>query len=406
MNLFARGYCRLYQKIMYVAASFLNFREPKLIEGNGSVKKIPEELRKKKKTHPLIVTGPHIAASGLHQGLLDALKENGFVYSVFSDVCANPTFEVVEKAFAVYQKEDCDSIIAFGGGSPLDCAKAVGVKAVYPRKNLSKFKHPLSVHRKIPFFVAVPTTAGTGSEATICAVIVNEKTKDKFSINDPVLIPNVAVLDDSLLIGLPKGVIASTGMDALTHAIESYIGRSSTRQSKEYALQAIKLISDNLYAFYMDSKNDEARANMQKASYLAGVSFTRAYVGYVHALAHALGGYYNVPHGFANAVLLPLVLEEYGESAYDRLAEINDDLRLVDPLSPKKEKAEAVIAWIKEMNAKMNIPAKFDHLIKNSADLEALSLHAAKEANPFYPVPRELNKKELKTLLLKSDNEE
>ncbi len=391
---------------MYVAASFLNFREPKLIEGNGSVKKIPEELRKKKKAHPLIVTGPHIAASGLHQGLLDALKENGFVYSVFSDVCANPTFEVVEKAFAVYQKEGCDSIIAFGGGSPLDCAKAVGVKAVYPHRNLSKFKHVLSVHHKIPFFVAVPTTAGTGSEATICAVIVNEKTKDKFSINDPVLIPNVAVLDDSLLIGLPKGVIASTGMDALTHAIESYIGRSSTRQSKEYALQAIKLISDNLYAFYTDPKNDEARANMQKASYLAGVSFTRAYVGYVHALAHALGGYYNVPHGFANAVLLPLVLEEYGESVYDRLSEINDDLRLVDPLSPKKEKAEAVIAWIKEMNAKMNIPAKFDHLIKNSADLEALSLHAAKEANPFYPVPREFDKKELKTLLLKSDNEE
>ncbi len=406
MNLFARGYCRLYQKIMYVAASFLNFREPKLIEGNGSVKKIPEELRKKKKAHPLIVTGPHIASSGLHQGLLDALKENGFIYSVFSDVCANPTFEVVEKAFAVYQKDGCDSIIAFGGGSPLDCAKAVGVKAVYPHRNLSKFKHVLSVHRKIPFFVAVPTTAGTGSEATICAVIVNEKTKDKFSINDPVLIPNVAVLDDSLLIGLPKGVIASTGMDALTHAIESYIGRSSTRQSKEYALQAIKLISDNLYAFYTDPKNDEARANMQKASYLAGVSFTRAYVGYVHALAHALGGYYNVPHGFANAVLLPLVLEEYGESVYDRLSEINDDLRLVDPLSPKKEKAEAVIAWIKEMNAKMNIPAKFDHLIKNSADLEALSLHAAKEANPFYPVPREFNKKELKAILLKSDNEE
>ncbi len=219
------------------------------------------------------------------------------------------------------------------------------------------------------------------------------------------MIPNVAVLDDSLLIGLPKGVIASTGMDALTHAIESYIGRSSTRQSKEYALQAIKLISDNLYAFYTDPKKDEARANMQKASYLAGVSFTRAYVGYVHALAHALGGYYNVPHGFANAVLLPLVLEEYGESVYDRLSEINDDLRLVDPLSPKKEKAEAVIAWIKEMNAKMNIPAKFDHLIKNFADLEALSLHAAKEANPFYPVPREFDKKELKTILLKSDSE-
>ncbi len=391
---------------MYVAASFLNFREPIVIEGNGSVAKIPAELRKKKKTHPLIVTGPHIAASLLHKGLTDALEKEGFSYSVFSDVCANPTFEVVEKAFYVYRKDGCDSIIAFGGGSPLDCAKAVGVKAAHPKKDLSKFKHVLSVRSKTPFFVAVPTTAGTGSEATVCAVIVNEKTKDKFSINDPVLIPNVAVLDDSLLANLPQKIIASTGMDALTHAIESYIGKASTKKSKEYALRAIKLIADNLYSFYCDAGKEEARANMQKAAYLAGVSFTRAYVGYVHALAHALGGYYNVSHGLANAILLPIVLEAYGDSVYDRLSEINDDLRLIDPLSPKKEKAEAVIAWIKEMNGKMNIPAKFDHLIKNSADLDSLSLHAAKEANPLYPVPKEFNAKELKAILQKSDNQE
>lgn len=403
MNFFRKAYCRTYQKILACASYLIPFPEPTLVEGEGAIYQVVPLLKKKEKYHPLIVTGPTISSLGMQKPLIESLNDEGLSFSFFDRVLPNPTFAMVEEAYKIYKDEGCDSIIALGGGSSMDAAKAIGVKVVHPNKSLSSFKRVLSVGKKIPFFVAIPTTAGTGSEATACAVVVNEKTHDKFSITDTHLIPDVAVLDSSLLIGLPKKTIAATGMDTLTHAIEAYIGHSSTRKTNEYALTAIKLVKDNLVDFYEDSNNDKARRNMQKAAYLAGVSFTRAYVGYVHALAHALGGLYNVSHGFANAVLLPYVLEAYGKSAYDRLAEICDDLSLIDPLSEKEDKAKAVIAWIKEMNKTMGIPSRFENLIKNEADLEALSRHADKEGNPFYPVPKELNKEELKAIYLKAD---
>lgn len=398
MNILRACYCRLYQKIMYGASFLIKFREPSIYEGEDGLDQIGNILKNNGKKHPLIVIGPSISKLGLYKKITNILDKSGLKYSIFDKVCPNPTFQMVSEGYDLYRDFNCDSIIALGGGSSIDGAKAIGVKAVHPNKDLSKFKNVLSVRKKIPFFIAIPTTAGTGSEATICAVVVNEKTKDKFSINDPVLIPDVAILDDTFLLGLPKNVIASTGMDTLTHAIESYIGKSSTKKSKEYALQALQLIKRSLLDFYNDSNNIEARKNMQKASYLAGVSFTRAYIGYVHALAHSLGGLYNVPHGYANAVLLPHVLKAYGKSAYKRLAEVADDLNLLDPLSSNEDKANAVISWIEDLNNKMNIPAKFDNLIKNEDDLNALVKHADKEANPFYPVPKELNKKELKQI--------
>ena len=177
---------------MYIAASFLNFREPKVVEGKGSIDKLPALLKSEKKWHPLVVTDPGIVSLGLHKSLLEVLTNEGISYSFYDKVCPNPTFAVIEEAFSVYQQEGCDSIVALGGGSSMDTAKAVGVKAVHPNKGLSKFKRVLSVGKKIPFLVAIPTTAGTGSEATVCAVIVNEKTKDKFSINDPQMIPILA----------------------------------------------------------------------------------------------------------------------------------------------------------------------------------------------------------------------
>ncbi len=374
--------------------------------GHGAIENIVPEAKSRGFKKALVCSDPSLVKFGVTQKVTALLDKGGIAYEMYTNIKPNPTIENVKEGVKACLDSKADFLLAIGGGSSMDTAKAVGVKAVHPNKGLSKFKRVLSVGKKIPFLVAIPTTAGTGSEATVCAVIVNEKTKDKFSINDPHIIPDVAILDNSLLEGLPKKIISSTGMDTLTHAIESYIGRASTRKTKEYALQAMKLVKDNLYAFYEDPHNEEARAHMQKAAYLAGVSFTRAYVGYVHALAHALGGFYNVPHGFANAVLLPHVLKAYGKNAYARLAEVSDDLNLIDPLSSKKEKAEAVIAWINEMNRKMDIPAKFDHLIKNDKDLEALSRHADKEANPLYPVPKEFNKEELKAIYRESDNQD
>lgn len=402
MNIIRRAGCRIYQKALYLATFFLNFSEPELHEGEASIKDIPLILEKHHNLHPLVLTDPGLVKFGLEKPLLGVLTDANIGYSFFKDVCPNPTFDVIEQAYEVYQKGNCDCLIALGGGSSIDTAKAVGAKVSNPHRSLQSFKGLLKVHRKLPLLIAIPTTAGTGSEATVAAVIVNPKTKDKFSINDPKLIPAVAVLDPEFLKGLPGSVIASTGVDALTHAIESYIGHSSTKKSKDYALKALSLIHDNLYAFYLDKEAVAPRVNMQKAAYLAGVSFTRAYVGYVHALAHALGGFYNVPHGYANAVLLPHVLRHYGTHVYKRLAEVSDYLSLVPIRSSNSEKAEAVITWIEGLNAKMGIPKTFGGIIKPS-DLEALARHADKEANPLYPVPLELNKNELLAIYQEAD---
>jgi alcohol dehydrogenase class IV len=398
MNFFAKFGCRAFQKSFYLASFLLPFREPSVIDGSASLsEKLPGELKKRGFVNPFIVIDPFLHGKEAEKALLKALKENGLGYTLFTEVIPNPPFDAIEDGVISYRENNCDSLIAIGGGSAMDTMKAIGARVSNPKKDLLHLKGLLKVGKRPPFMAAVPTTAGTGSEATVAAVVVNPKTKDKFAINDPKLIPDVAVLDDSLLASLPPSIIAATGMDALTHAVESYIGKSSTKKSKAFALKAIALIKDNLEAFYKDPSNQVARKNMQFASYYAGVSFTRAYVGYVHALAHALGGYYNVPHGLANAILLPRVLESFGPKAYARLSEIADTLALSKGKN-KEEKAKAVIAWIDEMNEKLGIPKGFKDVIKEE-DIMPLSEHAAKEGNPLYPVPKEFDAKELSLIL-------
>jgi alcohol dehydrogenase len=394
MNFFVRGYCRLYQKIINFASYFLSFKEPEVIQGEGASAKIPAYLHKKGFSRPLIVTDPGIYSLGLCDPLLKKLDEESLTYIVYKDVVANPTFDCINEAFAMAKKNNCDSIIAIGGGSSMDVGKAVGALMSNPKKSLSKMRGILKVRKRLPLLIAIPTTAGTGSEATLAAVVVNSKTHEKFAIEDPKLIPAVAVLDSSLLKKLPKKIISSTGMDALTHAVESYIGHSLTKKTRSYAIEAVRLISDNLYAFYSNPEDEAPRSNMQRAAYLAGVSFTRSYVGYVHAIAHSLGGEYNVPHGLANAIILPYVLKAYGVKAEKALARLSDAITLTKSGASTHEKAVAFIAWIEDMNEKMGIPKSFDHLIKPE-DISLLAARANKEANPLYPVPKEMNKNEL-----------
>lgn len=397
MNPFSIFACRVYQKTLFVAQTLMNFPIPETKEGEGALKQIPDYLKKKNKRKPLIVADPFLVKSGAISLLTKPLEEEAIPFALFDEVVPNPPFPSIEKAYSLYSSEGCDCLIAIGGGSSLDTAKAVGAKATNPKKTLDHFKGILKVGKKIPLLIAVPTTAGTGSEATLAAVVVNPETKDKFSINDPHLIPSLAVLDPALLTSLPKKLIASTGMDALTHAIESYIGCSRTHLTKSSALDVIALIRDHLYAFYEDPSNAKEASAMQKAAFLAGVSFTRGYVGYVHALAHALGGYYNVPHGYANAVLLPHVLTAYGKKAERKLADIAKKLGLSKATS-RKQQAQDLIAWIKGLNESMEIPEGFANVIKEE-DLPLLSAHAAKEGNPLYPVPREMNRKQLQKIL-------
>lgn len=386
MNIFKKAYCRIYQKAMKFASNFLNFRAPVLLKGEDSLLKIKDVLNENKKQSVLLVSDAFLSSTDYFQELVEDLEKNNIKVSIFNKVIPNPTIDNIEEGLNIYKENKCDAIIAYGGGSPIDCAKGIAARATNPKRPIPKMKGLLKVKHKPAFLIAIPTTAGTGSEATVAAVISNAKTHEKYAINDPKLIPLYAVLDPKLLVSLPGKVTSTTGMDALTHAVEAYIGGSNTKATRKEAKEAVLLIKNNLLKSYQDPTDLEARNNMQIASYKAGLAFTRAYVGYVHAIAHTLGGMYGVPHGLANAVILPHVLRKFGSSCYTRLAELADYISLTDKDKTKKEKAEAFIDFIDELNAQMNIPSKIENVIQEK-DLPIMVKRAIKEANPLYPVP-------------------
>lgn len=386
------AYCRTYQNVMKVATGFLDWTEPQLIKGSGAVTKLPQVIKELGYNNVLVVTDKGLMGLHLLDSMFEELKNNDIAYVVYDGVQPNPTIDNIEEAKDLYLGNGCQAIIAFGGGSPMDCAKACGARIARPNTEIPKMRGVLKVLKKIPTLFAVPTTAGTGSEATLAAVVSNPKTHEKNAINDPVLRPKYAVLDPALTLGLPPHITSTTGMDALTHAVEAYIGNSNTPDTEEKARMATKMIFANLETAYKDGKNVEARENMLLASYYAGVAFTRAYVGYVHAIAHNLGGMYGIPHGLANAVILPYVLDYFGESAYKRLAELADVAGLDCAGKSDEEKAKMFIAEIRRMNKDMNIPEKFEQI--KESDISLIADRALKEGNPLYPVPKIMDKAE------------
>lgn len=390
MNTLRKIYCRAFQKAFHIAIPFLPYRKPKIA---GSVKELPEIIMRHKCTHVLIITDGGIMKLGLTRRLEKALKEAGIPYTIYDKTVANPTTVNVREALELYHKEGCDAIIGFGGGSSMDCAKAVGACAVKPNQSLAQMKGILKVHKKLPLLMAVPTTAGTGSETTLAAVITDADTRYKYAINDFPLIPRYAVLDPKVTLSLPPFITATTGMDALTHAVEAYIGNSTTIDTRRDALKAIKLIFENIDIAYEHGDNIQARRNMLHASFYAGCAFTKSYVGYVHAVAHSLGGQYNVPHGLANAILLPLVLREYGSCIDKKLHRLAIAAGLADKNTPDHEAAEFFIRAIEEMKERLGIV----NIVKEIQETDILKLahYADKEANPLYPVPKLMDASEL-----------
>lgn len=386
-------YCRTYQGIMKVGSGLLPWREPELLKGENSLSKLPKLIKDKRIEGVLIVTDQGITSIGLMDEFLQGLTAEGIHYFVYDKTVPNPTIDNIEEAYSMYKANQCQGIVAFGGGSPMDCAKAVGARVARPNKSIPKMKGVFKVLKKIPPLFAIPTTAGTGSEATLAAVVSNSETHEKYAIMDTSLIPHYAVLDPLLTVGLPPHITSTTGMDALTHAVEAYIGRSNTKETTQWSIDAVKLIFENLYESYCNGTNLTARTNMQQAAYLAGMAFTRAYVGYVHAIAHTLGGFYSVPHGLANAIILPYVLEYYGESVHKPLAELADLVGLTEPADTTEQKATKFIEAIKQLNEKMNIPKKVTGIVDR--DIPLMVERALKEANPLYPVPRILYKEDL-----------
>ena len=380
MNTF---FCRAFQCCFAVGARLLPWRRPRVYAGPGSLLRAADILRENGLRRPFVVASRRQCADEHFRALQEALDEQDILLSVFSSVEPNPSVETVEKIAAQYRLDRCDCFLVIGGGSPMDAAKAAAARLARPERSLSRLAGLLKVRRRVPPFIAVPTTAGTGSETTIAAVITGSD-HHKYAVSDLCLIPRYAILDPTLSAGLPPHITAETGMDALTHAVEAYLSRFyNTGMTRALAESAVVTIFAHLERAYRDGASLEDRAAMLQASFDAGAAFTRASVGNVHAIAHTLGGLYGTPHGLANAVLLPLVLEDYGAAAYSRLARLAGLVGL--PGETKEARAKAFIAEIRAMNARMGIPDHFDTI--REEDIPLMSKWASQEANPVYPVP-------------------
>lgn len=390
MNPLKKAYCRSFQAVLKAALPFLPYRKPEIIH---SVYGIPQILKKKKCDHVLIITDTGIISHGLITRLEDTLDQHFIPYVIYDGTVANPTTTNVNEALALYYEYDCNAIIGFGGGSSIDCAKAVGARVAKPHQSLEKMKGILKVHKKLPLLIAIPTTAGTGSETTLAAVITDAESRHKYPINDFPLIPRVAVLDPKVTASLPPFLTATTGMDALTHAVEAYIGNSTTAGTRADALFAVKMIFENIDRAYTDGSDLEARKNMLLAAFSAGCAFSKSYVGYVHAVAHSLGGEYNVPHGLANAVLLPFVLEAYGHTIDNKLHQLAIAAGVTDEDTPNDQAAAQFIQAIKDMKKRFAIGDTIPQI--REEDIPKLAAYAEKEGNPLYPVPVLMDTKQL-----------
>ena len=417
-----RLFCRIYQGAMKVGMYMLPWHTPEVIEDRADSDRLAEDIKRRGVERLLVVMGPNMMKRGLPVPMLEKLRASGIECEVFDRLMSDPTDAQVEEGVRIYNEKNAQGMILFGGGSPMDCGKAIAARIARPDRTIAELQGVLKVRsrRKVPVMWAIPTTSGTGSEATVAAVITDHETHRKKSINDMAIIPHVCVLDAGLTAGLPPDITAYTGMDALCHAVEAYTNNTyDTALEKRMAKDAVKLIYENLEGAYKNGSDMEKRRNMQRAAFYAGRAFTRGCVGYVHAIGHAVGSLYGIPHGKAIAILLPHVLKAFGSSAEMKLAELADHCGLsaeygVDDVgraggcacpvygamkgkTTNNGKARLFIEWIENTKRSMDIPDRFDCI--KEEDVETIAKWADAEANPLYPVPKILNRKQLEELV-------
>lgn len=370
--------------------------QPTLLVGPGSSGRLGQAIAGFGHSQILIVTDKIISKLGLLKKLTDALHAGGAKYVVFDEITPDAPIPLIEKGIAFYREHDCDAIVAFGGGSSMDAAKAIAVSIANPRPLRSLAGYFKGLRTPVTIY-AVPTTAGTGSEVTVAAVVSDPERESKFVIVDTRIVPKMAALDPELMVGLPPHVTAATGIDALTHAVESFVGHWATPATDGLALAAVGLIFENLRTVYRDGKNLEAREKMALASTYAGMAFTRANVGYVHAIAHQFGGKYHTPHGLANAIVLPHVLKFSRPAITDRLAQLAVRARVGKEGEPADALAQKFLDAVDELNHDLDIPTYLEAL--KEEDIPALARAALREAHTGYPVPRYMTQAECEDLI-------
>jgi alcohol dehydrogenase len=372
-----------------------SFELPTRIEyGVGVISKLGDELRLLKAQKVAIITDPGIIKAGLLDKITSILKEEKLLYNVFDGVDPNPKDQNVERGAQVVRSFGADAMVAISGGSVIDCAKAIGVLVSHDGKRIKDFEGKTAVKKQILPFIAIPTTAGTGSEVTFSAVITDTENNYKMTVRSPFMAAKVALLDPKLTVTVPPHITASTGMDALTHAIEAYTVKVSEPVSDALALYAIELISNNLVNAVKNGEDIEARACMLVGSLLAGIAFSHSDVGSVHCMAEALGGVYDAPHGICNAVLLPYVMEYNVEFCIEKYARIAKAMG--ETFETSREGAMKAVERIKKLATEVGLPS-FKSLGVKEEDLEKLADMAAKnistESNP-----REMTKEDYLTL--------
>jgi len=372
---------------------------PTLLTGPGSIKLVPSELDVHHARKPLIVTDATLVKTGVVAKLTDILTGAGIPFAIFDEILPDPSFELCEKGLAVLKANACDMVIAIGGGSVIDAGKLIRMGATH-KKSIAKFSGLMPFRNGGLPFICVPTTAGTGSEATAAAVITDTKKKRKTTVLDPRLPPNTAILDPLLTLGLPPGMTAATGLDALTHAVEAYTNTLHYSDVDVQAIEAVHLIFSNLRVACADGTKVEAREAMLRASHLAGRAFTRGFVGYVHAVAHRFGERYHIPHGLANAIALPYFLDYYRSACPERLADLAEAAGICGRGNSEDAQTSALafVEAVRALNADVGIPEKAAFL--KEEDIAGIVVDAFREAHGTpYPVPVILDAPELTGIL-------
>ncbi|MFD2231259.1 iron-containing alcohol dehydrogenase [Alkalimarinus sediminis] len=370
---------------MKFAAKVVPMPKPTLFTGIDSSLELCDAIGQMGTKKILIVTDAMLVKLGVLDKIQKKLTENNIEFVIYDGVLPDPTYDQVENGLNAYKQNKCEAILAVGGGSPIDAAKVIAARATNNRA-IKKLAGMFKVWSAPAPLFAIPTTAGTGSEVTIAAVVSDPVTHQKTPLIDPKLVPMMAALDAGLMTGLPAPVTSATGMDALTHAVEAFISKNASAETDGYAIAATRLIMENLSTAVKKGDNIEARQNMALASYYAGLAFTKASLGYVHAISHNFGAKYSTPHGLGNAIVLPYVLDYSKAEINERLAELAKVSGLKTGKESNSELAQKFIDKIRAMLKEFNIPEKLEAL--KPEDIPEIARLALKEAHYNYPVPK------------------